>query len=339
MTLFNTVLLTGCSEHISQGLSQILRTTGAARRVIGCDTHAYHPGELLFDDTDVIAEAGDPAFADTLADVARRHQADLVVPVFEAEIGLLVRETVSRARIGIPVLLPSTSAVSIGLDKLATARFLERHGIDHPWTQIAGESAPRALPCILKPRRGNGGCGVLRISDPSLADCYRRLRPDDLWQELLQPDDQEYTCGLFRSSQGEVRVMVTRRVWCHGKTSAGTVTRDRRIEEYLAAIAEGLELQGSINVQLRLTPRGPVAFEINPRFSGTVVFRHQLGFEDFLWSLQEARGLAPSPFRGVPAGARYFLGARQFCLPAPDVADPPPKPVPQANFSAKDVLA
>ena len=339
MTLFNTVLLTGCSEHISQGLCQILRTTGAARRVIGCDTHAYHPGEVLFDETDVIAEAGDPAFPDTLAEVVRRHQVDLVVPVFEAEIGLLDREATSQSRVGTPVLLPSTSAVCIGLDKLATARFLEHHGLDHPWTQLAGESEPRALPCILKPRRGNGGCGVLRIADPSLADCYRRLRPDDLWQELLLPDDQEYTCGLYRSARGEVRVMATRRVWRHGKTCAGTVTRDRRIEGYLAAIAEGLQLQGSINVQLRLTPRGPVAFEINPRFSGTVVFRHLNGFEDFLWSLQEARGLAPSPFLGVPAGARYFLGARQFCLPPRPVADPLPDPAPQAGFTARDVLA
>lgn len=317
MTLFETVLLTGCSEHISQGLSQILRMTGAARRVIGCDTHTHHPGELLFDGTEVIAGAEDPAFPDVLADVARRHQADLVVPVFEAEIGLLVREGTGRLPGGIPVLLPSAAAVTVGLDKLATARFLEHQGLDHPWTEVAGEAEPRALPCVLKPRRGNAGHGLVRITDPCLADCYRRLRPQDIWQEYLEPEDQEYTCGLYRSVQGEVRVMASRRVWRHGKTWAGTVTRDRRIDEYLHAIAEGLELYGSINVQLRLTERGPVAFEINPRFSGTVVFRHLLGFEDFLWSLQEARGLAPTPFQGVPEGARFFLGAKPYCLPAP----------------------
>ncbi len=62
MALFQSVLLTACSEPISQGLCRILRMTGAAERVIGCDTHDYHPGELLFDSCDVISPAEDPAF-------------------------------------------------------------------------------------------------------------------------------------------------------------------------------------------------------------------------------------------------------------------------------------
>ncbi|MEK6689180.1 MAG: ATP-grasp domain-containing protein, partial [Gemmatimonadota bacterium] len=212
---------------------------------------------------------------------------------------------------------PSAKAVSRGLDKLATALFLQDQGLAHPWTDIVGETDPRQLPCILKPRFGNGGRGMLRISDPDLARSYRRTRPEDLWQELLLPDDQEYTCGVYRSRRGEVRVMASRRVWWSGKTYAGTVVRDPLIENYLTAIAEGLELVGSINVQLRLTPGGPVAFEINPRFSGTVVFRHRLGFEDFHWSLQEARGLSPAPFRGVATGTRFFLGAEEYLIPAP----------------------
>ncbi len=318
MQLFDTVLLTGCSENISQGLCRILRMTGAARRVIGCDTHDHHPGLLLFDACGVIAPADDPAFLESITELARQHRVDLVVPVFEAEIGRLVRDEVTRVPGIGSMLLPSTRAVSTGLDKLATARFLERRGLAFPWTDLVGEAEPRQLPCILKPRIGNRGNGMLRISDRDLASSYRRARPQDLWQELLLPDDQEYTCGVYRSRRGEVRVMASRRVWQSGSTYAGTVVRDPLIESYLTSIAEGLELRGSINVQLRLTQRGPVAFEINPRFSGTVVFRHRLGFEDFHWSLQEARGLPPTPFRGAPTGTRFFLGAEELVIPAPE---------------------
>jgi hypothetical protein len=84
MTLFNTVLLTGCGEHISQGLRRILRLTGAARRVIGCDTHEQHAGWLLFDDCDVVAPAEDSGFLVSIAELVIRYQADLVVPVYEA---------------------------------------------------------------------------------------------------------------------------------------------------------------------------------------------------------------------------------------------------------------
>ena len=321
MQLLETVLLTGCSEHISQGLCRILRMTGAARRVIGCDTHDYHPGALLFDACGVIAPADDPAFLDSVADLAERHRVDLVIPVLEAEIARFVREEVTQALGVVPVLLPNAAAVSIGLDKLATARFLQSRDLAYPWTEVVGETDPRQLPCILKPRIGNEGHGMLRITDAHLASSYRRTRPQDLWQELLLPDDQEYTCGVYRSCLGEVRVMAIRRVWRGGRTYAGTVVRHPEIEAYLTAIAEGLGLQGSINVQLRLTERGPVAFEINPRFSGTVVFRHLLGFEDFCWSLQEARGLPPAVFRGVPSGYRFFLGAQELIIAAaPDGA-------------------
>ena len=35
------------------------------------------------------------------------------------------------------------------------------------------------------------------------------------------------------------------------------------------------------------TKKGPMIFEINPRFSSTVYMRHKLGFTDVIWSLKE----------------------------------------------------
>ena len=52
-------------------------------------------------------------------------------------------------------------------------------------------------------------------------------------------------------------------------------------------LARALDLRGSMNVQLRLTPRGPMVFEINPRFSSTVYLRHLLGFQDVKWAINE----------------------------------------------------
>ena len=53
-----------------------------------------------------------------------------------------------------------------------------------------------------------------------------------------------------------------------------------------------LHFKGSLNVQFRLTDRGCVAFEINPRFSSTVYFRHCFGFKDVLWTLDLFEGKA-----------------------------------------------
>ena len=55
-------------------------------------------------------------------------------------------------------------------------------------------------------------------------------------------------------------------------------------------IAQGLDLRGSMNIQLRLTDKGPRVFEINPRFSSTVLMRHRIGYSDVLWALDETEG-------------------------------------------------
>ena len=55
-------------------------------------------------------------------------------------------------------------------------------------------------------------------------------------------------------------------------------------------IAVEFKLIGSMNIQLILTKAGPRIFEINPRFSSTVLMRHMLGFSDLVWSVNERLG-------------------------------------------------
>ncbi len=75
-------------------------------------------------------------------------------------------------------------------------------------------------------------------------------------------------------------------------TGWAKIIDDEEISQMCEAIANGLNLRGSMNVQLRLTDQGPRVFEINPRFSSTTAMRHLIGFSDVLWSLDEAEGQA-----------------------------------------------
>jgi carbamoyl-phosphate synthase large subunit len=109
-------------------------------------------------------------------------------------------------------------------------------------------------------------------------------------QEYLEPDDEEYTCGLFRSRTGQIVTIVFRRKLIGDSTGYGETINDDLIESLLKTIAEKINLRGSINVQLRNTRRGPVVFEINPRFSSTVLFRHMLGYQDLIWSINDKFG-------------------------------------------------
>ena len=56
----------------------------------------------------------------------------------------------------------------------------------------------------------------------------------------------------------------------------------------------------------------PVVFEINPRFSSTVLFRHLLGFEDLKWSIEELLGDEISNFNKPKNGIEFFKGYNEY---------------------------
>ena len=164
-------------------------------------------------------------------------------------------------------LLANEKAIQIGLDKLDTVNFLKRHGLAHPWTEVVKDAYPPKTPCILKMRSGQGSKNCIKVTDDRLVPFYQETRPDDIWQELLLPDDEEYTCGLYRTKCKEIRKIIIKRKLQGGLTGSGIVVQNDQISQYLDMIAVSLNLQGSINVQLRYTECGPVTVELN-RFPG-----------------------------------------------------------------------
>jgi carbamoyl-phosphate synthase large subunit len=107
---------------------------------------------------------------------------------------------------------------------------------------------------------------------------------------MLEPADREVTCAVYRKRDGEVLSLLMLRRLTGGFTGWARIIDDEQTSQMCARIAVGLDLRGSMNVQLRLTDKGPRVFEINPRFSSTVLMRHRMGFSDVLWAIEEAEG-------------------------------------------------
>ena len=312
--IFENMLITGCGGDIAQTLAGIARECGAARRLIGCDIHNDHPGGALFDAFEPVPRADDPSYLEHLKSIVAANDIDVIVPMSEAEITTLLNADALGELGGVPVITANRDAVVIGLDKLATIHMLNRNGLPAPWTTIVGSGPPQSLPCILKPRRGQGSKGLRRVETTDEVAQLTTEMPGALWQELLLPDDQEYTCGLYRSGSGNIRTLALKRKLEDGQTTSGEVVASTAIDILLERIAMALDLSGSINVQLRLTAEGPKVFEINPRFSSTVGVRHRLGFRDFIWSLFERRRLAIEAYSPPSPGTRFYRDANEITI-------------------------
>lgn len=284
------VLITAIGGDIAQGIAAILRQSFPDWRLTGIDVHSRHAGSLFVDRFHEAPRASDPGYEDALKTIVKRDAIDLVIPMSEAELQLLSSRGYSEIG-GAGLVMANPLAIEVGADKLKTARFLESIGVPAPWTELAEDFLPQKhLPCIFKPRRGAGSKAVFRCETVEEVAFYRHRHADAIIQELLLPADQEVTCGVFRTGEGRIAVVQLLRTLTGGFTGWARVIDDPEVFLQCSRLAEALDLRGSINVQLRVTENGPRIFEINPRFSSTVLMRHQMGFCDLVWSIQDLAG-------------------------------------------------
>lgn len=283
-----TILITGIGGDIAQSVAGIIAANRPGYRLVGVDVHAQHAGTLYVSKFHVVppAHAGD--YWTRLAEVMADERVDLVIPMTEPELSALLQ-------------LPSWptdgrwitcghDVVASGVDKLETSRRLANMGLSVPWTVPVAEGPPKAYPCIFKNRFGSGSRGVSIVGDAEEAQYLARRNPQGIFQELLLPDDREITCAVYRTRDGRIAVLQLLRRLVGGFTGWAKVIDEPEVSRVCKTIAEGLNLEGSMNVQLRLTDIGPQVFEINPRFSSTALMRQKMGFTDVLWAVDEAEG-------------------------------------------------
>jgi carbamoyl-phosphate synthase large subunit len=136
-----------------------------------------------------------------------------------------------------------------------------------------------SFPCIVKGRFGAGSRQLAIAHNKEELDQLVSKVEAPIIQEYLLPDDQEFTVGCFcdRNSKS-VGTIVMKRTLGHGLTHKANVIFHEGISRYCESIAEKLKYVGPLNLQLRLTDRGPILFEINPRFSSTESARAYFNF-------------------------------------------------------------
>lgn len=280
-----TILLTAIGGDIAQGVATIIRDSDQPYRLIGTDTHMKHAGMLFVDYFHIVPLATDPGYEDSILSLLDNESVDIVIPISEPELSFWAGR--GNRVDSVQWLMLENDIVQTCLDKLKTSRYLAQLGLPVPWTLGVSESRPRSLPCILKDRFGSGSKNLHRVNDEIDLAYLESRYPDAIYQEMLLPDSNEITCAVYRSRDNRIAVLQMRRKLTGGLSSWIETIDDDQVRAMCEDIAAGLDLVGSINVQLRITADGPRVFEINPRFSSTALMRHKLGFCDVLWSLDE----------------------------------------------------
>ncbi len=285
-----TVLVTGVGGPLGQAIMKAARKSELSCRVIGTDRALLSVGFEWADVAHVVPSCRHAdRYVDAIARICKRDSVDLVLPGSEGELRVLSQYADQlRARTGATPIAPPLSILDICLDKLATCRFLEANGLEGPG--YAGLSDPDAIyeliekfgfPLLAKPCRGSGSQGIVKVRSERDLEYLRSLGCDYVIQEYLLPDEEEYTVGVFTDQGGnQNHGICMRRELATGNTYRAWVTDHVAVLAEASRVVSKLGIVGPCNIQIRVTARGAVPFEINPRFSGTTGMRSHFGYNE-----------------------------------------------------------
>lgn len=279
------ILVTAISGDIGNGILKILKDTDCV--LFGCDVNKIAVGMDLVSEFKQCRYASEEGYVQEILDFCTEKKITHVIPVNEREI-----ETLSPARnlfeaIGIKLVIQSEKILKICLDKYNTAKFLSEQGLCVPATFLSSENLEDNKKYIQKPRCSNGSKNIETASGLELKK--QTVTDGTVFQEYIDSED-EYTIGVFRQNS-ITNVITFKRQLKNGYSNQVELVSENEFRLLAMRVADAFDLTGYINIQLRKSAGNLMIFEINPRISGTVRFRHMLGFSDVLWWLNLLDGI------------------------------------------------
>lgn len=307
------VLVTGCGGDIGQSIGKILSEYNKANKLYGCDISDKNAAKFIYKKFFISIKCTDKNYISFLLEHVERKDIHIIIPASEPELRYYEAHK-DLTHIGKALIIKaSQKALTIGFNKYLTSRFLEENNFPFPLTYKLKELPTTiSFPLILKSSTSSGSKQIFKVEDIHELDFFMKKYGNFIIQEYLEDSQGEFTCGVYRHSNDTVRIIILKRILMGGFSGYGEVIRNKEIEELLISLSEALDLKGSINVQLRLTDKGPVIFEINPRFSSTVRFRDLFGFKDLIWSIEDALNLPLSEYKPVEEGNTFYKGFNEF---------------------------
>lgn len=292
-----TVLVTGIGGNVGQGILRNIKSMNLPIRLVGVDISSFTAGNHLCDASYTVPYSYDEKYIPTIQNILEKESVDLILPSTDYEVYYLSEY---KDKLNAIVVASDAIIAKTYLDKYETYKYLSQNNIPFAKSWIPSEYDFSENEIIAKPREGRGSRGiVLNPENP------KQLGPEYMIQPLYF--GKEITTAVYVNKLGNLHGLFT----MERSLTNGTTTESRVVFEYdaiLKIIAQKMidlgGLVGSFNIQSIVTKENEIVpFEINCRISGTNSIRHNLGFPDVKFAVQEyllnEEPEEPKPIEGI----------------------------------------
>ena len=331
------ILITGVGDTVGQALVKAARLSKVRGRVLGSDRDALAVGLRWVDKGVLLPHCSNvDAYLCEICRTCAHEGVKLILPGSEKELLVLAEHADAiRKETGAIIAASPSSVLQLALNKWEICRFLEHAGLNHPryaladsYDQMERLIAEAGFPLIAKPFHGTGAIGVVKLESAGEVEKVRAFGRPMVIQEYLQPAEEEYSVEVYtlRSGKQVGAISYRREQLIAGDTYKAHVAQNEAAIREARAVAGALSPTGPCNVQLRVTARGPVTFEVNPRFSGGVAMRAHFGYNEVEMALRDLVRHEPVPAPRIGSGwAMRFWEEIYYDDEAPLAPEPPPK--------------
>lgn len=262
----------------------------------------------------VLPPASSKEYLDVLMKLIQQQQIEFVIPGSEPELIQISRNRELLLSCGVHLLINSDEVITASIDKLKVNRLLKQKGFAVPSTfSVPDVSALEAndvvLPSVIKPAIGSGSAAVFLAQTLDEVRFFVQYLLDNGHQPVVQEytgtAENEFTVGVLHLPDGtfagsvvlqrQILSGLSNRFRLSNRTSRselgnvlalssgisqGKVVDFPGVRDQAEAIGTALGSVGPLNVQGRWDGERFLAFEINPRFSGTTPIRAMAGFNE-----------------------------------------------------------
>ena len=292
------ILVTGAGSLLGQGIIKSLEVSKLKFNLFATDYFSSAIGlywaKRSFLLPDLLNKSiSDDEWLDSLIKIVNNEEIQLLIPGLDFEIPVLSKyKNKIERETSCKIIVSPQNVVKIGNDKWETVVFLKEHGFSFPKSclpeDIDSFIVDNNYPLVVKPRFGNTSKDVFIINDRNeLMESLKKVdRP--IIQEYLNDEKGEFTCSTVFLEERIICTISLRRSLKNGNTSLAFLENYEDVDNFVNKVTEALQPFGPTNFQLRLTDKGPVIFEINPRFSGTTPIRALFGVNEVETTIEAA---------------------------------------------------
>ena len=282
------ILVSGASGIVGYGILRSLKRSGKQLSLIGTSMYSDSVAPGFCDIFELAPPTSDASYMEWLLKTIRKHQIDLIVPGIEIDMYTWVEHIPEIERNGAIALLNNVELIKLCKDKWTFYENLSRAGMPYAIEsslsmEFDALESMFGLPFLLKPRRGFGAKGIVKVDS---ADTFLRHQNDIgkilMAQPIVGNDDEEYTTSAFCDGRGGFFASMTlrRKLSRDGFTEKAEVDDTDEFIETITDLCKMFCPMGPTNFQFRKCADGIKLLEINPRVSSSTSIRAAFGYNE-----------------------------------------------------------